>query len=764
MDAQSASDSTERSAPISRSLRAWTLSVLAVGFAVLVIAQILVGQHLYGDGFREAEERDMLARVRHAQAVLAQSATRLRASASDYGVWEDTHDFMSGRYPDYPTNNLYAGAFERLQLDAIVFVDSAQRLVLAKRRNSAGEVTAADAHGAAALLPSMLASRLRTATTGASGYIAIDGTAYQWASADIRPTAGTVPSAGHVLFYRALDARFAAEQGRQIDAALRIDIVPHTSAPSASAIADLQDLRLQVASANQVSGGVNLGRTVDGQTVALTLTTARPLVATVRDASNYYVLTSLVGGVLIALAVSWFLSRRVLRPLERLAADVQRVGATGAVDERLPAPARQDEIADVVNAINRMLADLEAKRDVEQARDAALEASRLKSEFLATMSHEIRTPMNGVLGMLELVAASPLSAEQRQRVDTAHQSASNLLALLNDILDLSRLESGRLELDLAPTDLRAIVMQVGELMRARAVSKGLTLEWWVDEVVFSGYQADAGRLRQVLMNLVGNAVKFTEQGQVRIEVWGRPIDADRDCITLSVSDSGVGIDEDALESIFEPFTQENAATTRRFGGSGLGLSICRRLVALMGGTIQVRSVLTVGSVFTVELELRRCEIPLDPTIPMLDQAPLELHVLVAEDNRVNQMVVSAMLEKIGCSYELANDGAQAIALYRERPRRFAMILMDVNMPNVDGHEASRVIREFERATLPGRRVPIIALTANAMSGDRERCLEAGMDDHLPKPFGMTELRQALVTARRSRSVVEFPRGVRANTP
>jgi CheY-like chemotaxis protein len=178
----------------------------------------------------------------------------------------------------------------------------------------------------------------------------------------------------------------------------------------------------------------------------------------------------------------------------------------------------------------------------------------------------------------------------------------------------------------------------------------------------------------------------------------------------------------------------------------------------------VRSVQSVGSAFTVELQLERCEIAADPTVPMPDQAPLELHVLVAEDNRVNQLVVSAMLEKIGCSYELASDGAQAIALYRERPRRFAMILMDVNMPNVDGHEASRVIREFERTTLPGRRVPIIALTANAMNGDRERSLEAGMDDHLPKPFGMLELRQVLVRARRSRSVVEFPRIARVSTP
>jgi signal transduction histidine kinase/AmiR/NasT family two-component response regulator len=745
-------------------LRAWTLTVLALGFAVLVVAQIIVGRHLYSDGFREAEERDMLARVRHAQAVLAQTATRLRTSASDYGVWEDTHDFMRGRYPEYPTNNLYAGAFDRLQIDAVLFIDPRNQVALAKFRDPSGAVGSADAKTLAALTSPMLLSRLRTDQAAVTGYMVIDGAPYLWASAAIRPTAGNVPSAGHVVFFRALNAAFAADQGRQIDAAMQITVDARSSARPATAIAELRDLTLRADSAERVAGTVTLGRTVDGQAVSLTLTTARPLLATVREASTYYLFTSLAGGVLIALGVSWILSRRVLQPLERVAADVQRIGNSGAVDERLPTPQNRDEISAVVDALNRMLADLEAKRDVEHARDAALEASRLKSEFLATMSHEIRTPMNGVLGMLELVAASPLSAEQRQRVDTAHQSASNLLALLNDILDLSRLESGRLELDLAPTDLRAIVMQVGELMRARAVAKGLTLEWWVDEVVFSGYQADSVRLRQVLMNLVGNAVKFTEQGHVRVEVWGRPVDAERDCITLSVSDTGVGIAESAVDSIFEPFTQENAATTRRFGGSGLGLSICRRLVALMGGTIQVRSVQSVGSAFTVELQLERCEIAADPTVPMPDQAPLELHVLVAEDNRVNQLVVSAMLEKIGCSYELASDGAQAIALYRERPRRFAMILMDVNMPNVDGHEASRVIREFERTTLPGRRVPIIALTANAMNGDRERSLEAGMDDHLPKPFGMLELRQVLVRARRSRSVVEFPRIARVSTP
>jgi signal transduction histidine kinase/CheY-like chemotaxis protein len=748
--------SLERRSP----LRRVALCALLAAFTVLVGAQFWVGRALYTEGFAQAEQRDQLARVRHAQAVVDQAASQLISTAVDYAVWEDTHAFVTGKDLDYAAINWYAGTFQRLNLTAVVILNEDGRPALATRLDPDNQVRRLGAVELDVLAPGSMRAALGASREPTHGFVSVGGTLWMWGAAGVEPTSGLLPRAGHLLVFRALDDAFVARHSRLLDAQLSIRTTAAGRQPLAGP-AELNDVRFVDAEGGMLRSSVAVGRAVGGETVELSLVAPRPMRAVVRAQSWYFLLSSVLGAALIAAVVAWFLSRRVLNPLTSLAQELRAIGRDGAGLQRVSPRVRNDEIAEVIDAVNRMLADIESKRDAESARDAALEASRLKSEFLATMSHEIRTPMNGVLGMLELLVGTELSPEQRHRVETAHQSAANLLLLLNEILDLARLESGRMTLEVSSTDVRAVATQVADLMRARAEAKGLMLDWHVDDTVNAAYRTDGSRLRQVLLNLVGNAIKFTEHGNVSVHVMSYRVDETVDRVAFTVADTGIGIAPTALHTIFEPFTQENSSTTRRFGGSGLGLAICRRLAALMGGTVVARSEVGKGSVFTLELELERCEVVRDVAAPEVPTDALRLHVMVAEDNGVNQLVVGAMLDKLGCTYEIVADGADAVAAYSANPRAFAAILMDVNMPTMDGYEAAERIRAFDASRGAAKRVSIIALTANAMNGDRERCLAAGMDDHLAKPFALAGLRAVLGRAYESSKVIEFPRVGRA---
>jgi CheY-like chemotaxis protein len=390
---------------------------------------------------------------------------------------------------------------------------------------------------------------------------------------------------------------------------------------------------------------------------------------------------------------------------------------------------------------------LGVNRDLTEARDRAEAASRAKSEFLANMSHELRTPMNGVLGMTELVLLTPLSTDQRESITTAYNSAASLLDLLNDILDFSKIEAGKLELDATPFELRPLLESTLAVVRLTAERKGLTLELDVDADVPDAVVGDAGRLRQVMVNLLGNAVKFTEHGDVRLSVQAvGPAGADGEGRTLrfGVRDTGIGIPLDKQDRIFGAFIQADGSTTRKFGGTGLGLAISNRLVALMGGRIELESVPGAGSLFHFAVTLGVHAGPLHEaeteSRPRAAAAPRTgLRVLLAEDNKVNQRVAQRFLERLGHSVALANDGREAVDIWRRQP--FDLVLMDVQMPEMDGFEAVAVIREAERAS--GGRTPVIALTAHAMSGDRERCLAAGMDGYLTKPVKLAQLVAAI---------------------
>lgn len=458
----------------------------------------------------------------------------------------------------------------------------------------------------------------------------------------------------------------------------------------------------------------------------------------------------------IAGAISRYTNRVLALPLQYLLEGISAV-RQGRL-EPIQVSRTGDEVEFVTESFNGMIQDLAASRselrkyhesledqvrartkELEEASAKALAASKAKSEFLANVSHELRTPMAGILGMIDIVLDGNPEAEQREHLLTAKSCANTLLALMNDILDISKIEAGKMVLEEIPFEVRRLVDDCAKSLAAKAASKGVGFHHEVADDVPLAVTGDPLRLRQVLVNLLSNAVKFTEAGSVVIRASVLSDPDERQFLAFEVRDTGPGIPPEKADSIFEEFTQADGSISRRYGGTGLGLAITKKLVEMHGGRIRMQSEVGRGSTFRVEIPCCPvCTItepkPADPKpVPPAPRTSENETILIVEDNLVNQRVVSAMLKKQGYRVVIAGHGGQALeAIEREMP---ALVLMDLQMPEVDGFEATRQIRRQPR----WRTLPIVAMTAHAMSGDRELCLEAGMDGYLSKPVNRAQL-------------------------
>jgi two-component system sensor histidine kinase/response regulator len=421
--------------------------------------------------------------------------------------------------------------------------------------------------------------------------------------------------------------------------------------------------------------------------------------------------------------------------------------ATWLTTSKVPLINARGEVWGILGTYQDITSIKQTEMELMAARDAAERASRAKSEFLATMSHEIRTPMNGIMGFTSFLLDTKLDGEQRGFAETIRDSSGALLAIIDDILDFSKIAAGRVSVDRDPFDALDIATEVMSLLRPRAAEKRITfrLDWQKSAPRY--LLGDPGRFRQVLVNLASNAVKFTESGHVIVRARG-----DGDLGWIEIEDTGIGVTPEQSERLFTKFTQADSSTTRKYGGTGLGLAISKQLVELMGGTIGVNSTPACGSTFWFTMPIATHSmtsrvVALTPdfvatalTVPVpihvLDGRP---HVLVAEDNVVNCKLAVRMLGKLGCRVDVAENGA--VALQRASTTRYDLILMDCQMPELDGFEATRAIRARESDA--GVHTPIVALTANVTVEDRERCLEAGMDGHLSKPFSATDFEKTV---------------------
>ncbi|KKA07391.1 histidine kinase [Pseudomonas ogarae] len=456
---------------------------------------------------------------------------------------------------------------------------------------------------------------------------------------------------------------------------------------------------------------------------------------------------------LFALLFTFLVARRLATNLSRPIRDIgNAVKAIQQGDYSTPLPIVDDaELGALSRHINNLAGGLEqASREQHQAmaqliktREEAEKANSAKSEFLAMMSHELRTPMNGVLGMLQLLETTRMTDEQHEYTALASESTEHLLKVINDILDFSRIERSALELEHIPFNLAELVGSCAQSFQHSAAQRKLGLDLLVpDDMQALQVQGDPTRIRQILVNLIGNALKFTEQGRVTVQCQWQALDHELLWFTCTVRDSGIGIPAESLERMFDAFQQADNSISRRYGGTGLGLPIARTLAERMGGTLRAQSEEGQGSVFTLEIPLalsRQTPATLAPRLSIGSGSGDGggRNVLLVEDNPVNQTVVEAMLRSLGFTVSVATDGAQAVR--SAESLIFEAILMDCRLPIIDGYEATRQIRQ-----LPGcGEVPIIALTANALQGDREACLAAGMNDYLAKPFKRVDLQQIL---------------------